>query len=308
MGTPGGFLTLVVFVVVSGLVAALVFYWNRHQILVWARLRQLAAPSEKTAGPSLLGRLSVTLLPSLATTPAAGEGSRHANLAARLKSAGFYDPKALPTFLGVKILLVGAAALALLGLNFVGGLTSTQKLALGAAVIGLSFVGPGLWLDGRKRARQRALRRGLPDALDMLVLCLEGGVSLHGAMQRVTTEIQSAHPELGRELNIAQREILLGQSPGEAVQNLARRVDLEEAQGLAAILLQSERYGVSVGKALRIHADTLRQQRRQRAEEQAQKAAVKILFPTLLCIFPAIFIVVLGPAALQIMQTLARMK
>src|SRR5262245_17595128 len=105
MGIPGSLISLAVFVVVSGLVAALVLYWNRDQILVWARLRQLAAPPEKAEGPSLLGRFSEALLPSLAAVPNPGERSRHANLSARLKGAGFYDPKALSTFLGVKVLL-----------------------------------------------------------------------------------------------------------------------------------------------------------------------------------------------------------
>jgi tight adherence protein C len=152
------------------------------------------------------------------------------------------------------------------------------------------------------------LRRGLPDALDMLVLCLEGGISLAAAQQRVTEELQAVHPELGGELAIIEREVLLGVSAGEAWQKLGERADLEEVRNLAAVLLQSEKYGSSVVKALRLFADTFRQQRQQRAEELAQKATVKILFPTLLCIFPAIFVVILGPAALHIMAVFSRMR
>jgi tight adherence protein C len=148
----------------------------------------------------------------------------------------------------------------------------------------------------------------LPDALDMLVLCVEGGVSLPQAVQRVTTELHEAHPLLGTEMDIVQREMLLGLSVGEALRKFGQRADLEDVRTLASVLLQNERYGASVARALRIHADTLRQQRQQRAEEQAQKAAVTILFPTLVCIFPAIFIVILGPAAFQIMAVCSRMK
>jgi tight adherence protein C len=142
----------------------------------------------------------------------------------------------------------------------------------------------------------------------MLVLCLEGGISLTGAMQRVTAELQSAHPLLGAEMDLVQREMMLGVSVGDRLEKLGARTDLEEMRNLAAVIVQSERFGSSVVRALRIHADTLRQQRQQRAEELAQKAAVKILFPTLLCIFLAIFIVILGPAAFQILAIFSRMK
>ena len=142
--------------------------------------------------------------------------------------------------------------------------------------------------------------------MDLLVLCLEGGTSLSAAFQHVLGELRLAHPELGGEMEIVQHEMLLGKTAGEAMQRFAQRCDLEEVRTLAGVLLQNERYGVSVSKALRIHADTMRQQRQQRVEEMAQKAAVKILFPTLLCIFPAIFIVVLGPAAYQIARLFSR--
>jgi tight adherence protein C len=170
------------------------------------------------------------------------------------------------------------------------------------------MIAPGLWLDYRKNSRQVSLRRGLPDALDMLVLCVEGGVSLTAGLQRVIAELHAAHPLLAAEMDLVQREMLLGVSAGEGLQKLAARADLEEMRNLASVIIQSERYGTSIVKALRIHADTLRQQRQQRAEEMAQKAAVKILFPTLLCIFPAIFIVILGPAAFQILAIFSRMK
>jgi tight adherence protein C len=195
----------------------------------------------------------------------------------------------------VAALVVGLAGLVPAAHAWLGGaLASATALLL-----------PGLWLGGRIRARRKALLKGLPDALDALVLCVEGGLSLRAAVQRITAELQTAHPALATEMTIVQREIELGQSAGEAMRSFARRAKLTEVQTLAAVLLQAEEYGSGIARTLRVHADVYRQQRQQRAEEQAQKAAVKILFPTLLCIFPAIFIVILGPALVQIQEMFA---
>jgi tight adherence protein C len=140
----------------------------------------------------------------------------------------------------------------------------------------------------------------------MLVLCLEGGVTFAAAMQRVTDELQVVHAELGVEMTIVQREMQLGLSAGDALRKFADRCGLADVRDLANVIQQSERYGASVTRALRTFADSARTERQQKAEEEAQKAAVKILFPTLLCIFPAIFIVVLGPAAFQMARIFAR--
>ena len=147
----------------------------------------------------------------------------------------------------------------------------------------------------------------MPDALDLLVICLEGGLSLPASLRRVGGELRTAHPLLALELNIVQREIQLGSSPGESLQKLGVRTDLEEIRSMAAVITQAERFGASLVKSLRVHAETLRTKRQQYAEEMAAKAAVKVLFPTLLFIFPAIFVVILGPAAFQIMEQLGQM-
>ena len=118
----------------------------------------------------------------------------------------------------------------------------------------------------------------------------------------MASELQSAHPVLARELSIVQRQMQLGRTAGEALRQFANRADLEEIRSLASVIIQAEKFGASLTKALRVHADALRQKRMFSAEEMAQKAAVKILFPTILCIFPGIFIVLLGPAAIQIRE------
>jgi tight adherence protein C len=144
--------------------------------------------------------------------------------------------------------------------------------------------------------------------MDVLVICLEGGLSLPGAVLRVANELGTAHPDLAMELIIVQREVQMGRTTGDALRQFAERCDLEEIRNLAAVINQSERFGASLIKALRIHAETLRGKRLQYAEEMAHKAAIKILFPTLLCIFPGIFLIILGPAAFQLAETFSRFK
>jgi tight adherence protein C len=177
---------------------------------------------------------------------------------------------------------------------------------IGGAVLGM--LAPGVWLDWCAGRRQSLLRRGLADLLDMMVLCLEGGLSLNAALQRVRAELPAVHPELAAELSIVDREMMMGLSAGEALHKLGVRADMEEVRTLGTVLQQSQRYGASTVKAMRTFADTYRVERQQLAEERARKAAVKILFPTLLCIFPAIFLVILGPAAFQIRALFENMK
>ena len=124
-------------------------------------------------------------------------------------------------------------------------------------------------------------------------------------MQRVADELQTAYPLLATELQLAQRDIQLGRSPGEALRHFGDRTDLDEIRTLAAVIVQADKYGAGLVKSLRVHAETLRLNRRQYAEERAQKAGLKILFPTILCIFPAMFVVILGPAVIRIMASFA---
>lgn len=303
-----GWISLLVFLATSGIVLGFVIWRNRHLWQTKARMRDLGpATREKSAG-SGLGKLLLARLPNVGTPLLPTNEDQRNLLRRRLIEAGIYDRNALALMLGVKMLLMAMPLLLTLVLAATGLLSPTRAVMAGLVGIGLGMIAPGLWLDYCKKARQSCLRRALPDALDMLVLCLEGGISLTGAIQRVTAELKSAHPLLGAEMELVQREMMLGVSAGEGLEKLAARSDLEEMRNLAAVITQSERFGSSVVKALRIHADMLRHQRQQRAEELAQKAAVKILFPTLLCIFPAIFIVILGPAAFQIVSIFSRMK
>jgi tight adherence protein C len=273
-----------------------------------ARLEKLAAPDKppqnhgmKEAVRDFLSKAGTLML------PARDQG--RVRLETRLRQAGLYGPGNLRIFLGVKLLLASLVPLTVtLALFLSGLLTLAGALVVGIGLAAMGLVAPGLWLDHCRAKRQSALRQALPDALDLMVLCLEGGVSLTAAVQRVTEDLEMVHPLLAAEMMIVQRAMQLGSSAGEAMKLFADRCDLAEVRDLSCVLLQSERFGAGVSKALRIHADTARQERQQRAEEMAQKAAVKILFPTLLCIFPAVFIVLLGPAAYQMMELMSKTR
>ncbi len=303
-----GVMTLGAFAIGCGLVvlaAAVVAGRNRRvdermQDLAGARRSPAAAAARVTIGQKMLPRLGSALVPT-------DEVGRN-RLTARILHAGLYRPHALAVFLGAKALLTGVLAIAGIVVGISQHYPFLSWLALGMVGGGVGMLAPNFWLDSRKAQRQSLLRRGLPDALDMVVICLKGGLSLQGSLQRVVAELWLVHPMLAAELSIALREVQLGRTVGEAMRRFADRCDLEEIRGLASVLLQAERLGASTVNALRVHADTLRLKRLQRAEESAGKAATKMVFPTILCIFPAILLVVIGPAAIKVVSLFAAMS
>lgn len=305
----GGVLTLVTFLAASSLaaiVAMLVTGGNRR---LEGRIQHLKGGKTRPGmRPEGVKRLTRSVLPKIGSPLLPGDEPSRSLLRSRLLHAGFYSRHALVVLLGVKMLLIvlplaGGALVGVLGLMPL--LNATLYGFVGASV---GMLLPGLWLDRRKKRRQSVLRRSLPDALDMVVVCLKGGLSLQGAFQRITGELALAHPLLATEFTINQREIQLGRSTGEAMKHFADRCDLDEIRSLAAVILQAERLGASTVQALRVHAETLRLKRLQRAEEMAHTAGTKMVFPTILCIFPAILIVVIGPAAFQIADLFSHMK
>jgi tight adherence protein C len=221
-------------------------------------------------------------------------------LKTRLIHAGLYGRQAMPIFLGVKLILMVAPTLVGLVVAALGLRSVHASLLVGGYLSFVGMAGPRIWLGRRKTKRQSSFRRALPDVLDVLVICVEGGLSLAAALHRVASELRMAYPTMAAELFIVQREVNLGLSSGASLKQMGERTDLEEILTLASVITQAEKFGASLVASLRVHAATLRMQRKQHAEEQAQKAAIKILFPTLLFIFPAIFIVILGPAAIRI--------
>lgn len=165
-----------------------------------------------------------------------------------------------------------------------------------AAAAAAGFFLPGVWIERRLKQRRRQIENGLPDALDLLVVCIEAGSGLDQAIVKTSEEISFSYPALGEELRILNSEIRAGKPRMEAFKSLATRTKVDDVRSLVAMLVQTDRFGTSIGQALRSHADTSRVKRRQRAEEAAQKIGVKLVFPLVLFFFPAFYVVVLGPA------------
>jgi len=174
-------------------------------------------------------------------------------------------------------------------------LPPTLYLAMAAAAAAGFFL-PGVWIERRLGQRRRQIENGLPDALDLLVVCIEAGSGLDQAIMKTSDEISFSYPALGEELRILNSEIRAGKTRIEAFKSLAARTKVDDVRALVAMLIQTDRFGTSIGQALRSHADTSRVKRRQRAEEAAQKIGVKLVFPLVLFFFPAFYVVVLGPA------------
>jgi tight adherence protein C len=222
----------------------------------------------------------------------------------RIMQAGFYGSMSWGLYQGFRILLIlGAVGLGVL-ISTLGEVTLIQGIGIGAGCGVAATIAPGFMLDHMKKRRQTRIRRALPDALDVLVVCLQAGLSLNSALSRLSRELAVAHPMLALEIKIVERQVQLGQSAGQALRAMADRFDLEELRGMASTIKQAERIGASVATAMEVFAETLRLKRQQRAEEQAHKAAIKLLFPTVACILPSLFIVILGPAAIQINEQL----
>jgi len=166
------------------------------------------------------------------------------------------------------------------------------------------FKVPQLWLSFAVKGRKEKLSDGFPDALDLMVVCVEAGLGLDQALARVGEEVKIGHPALGEELHIVSLELRAGFTRGEALRNLGERTDLDEIRSLIALLVQTDRFGTSVGQALRVHSDSMRTNRRLRAEELAAKLPVKLMLPLIAFIFPALLVVIIGPGAIRLMRNL----
>jgi tight adherence protein C len=287
---------------------------SRYRTQLEARLRDLAgdespktsrakrAPAEIERG---VARRSVDSPVKLSRLISDSDDDRKRHQA-RLVQAGIYHPTALATFFFVKLSLVVMPPMLGLLAGWAGVIAVRRGLMWGCAAALFGIIVPSLWLERRIRYRHCALRRSLADFLDLMIVCLESGLSLQGTIQRVTDELRIAHPELAGELNIVQRDMNLGTTVDAALRRFALRSGYEGIRSLATFVREAQRFGTQLTQALRLHADMLRSQRENAAEEMAQKAAVKILIPTLLLILPAVFVVLAGPAAIQIQQAFAK--
>lgn len=245
-------------------------------------------------------------LPKLGGLLTSEEEIRQSSLKIRLANAGYNGDNAIRTYLGAKFLLAVGMPAVVIGVQILLH-HPLNALPLHLAVFGaLGFYIPDFAVFQKIRARQEQIFCGLPDALDLMVICVEAGLGLDAALLKVSDEIHFSNRVLSEELNWTCMEMRAGRSRKDALNNLAVRTGVADVKALVAILVQAERFGTSIAQALRIHSDDMRLRRRQRAEEAAAKTAVKLVFPLVLFIFPAIFVVLAGPAAIRIGETILK--
>ncbi|MEP6570774.1 MAG: type II secretion system F family protein [Acidobacteriota bacterium] len=225
----------------------------------------------------------------------------------QLMQAGFRSPGAVTVYRAIQLAAMAGlpAAVALACAVLARPLNGAILWILFAFVIG--FFLPRYALRRMIRSRQQLVRWGLADALDLMVISIEAGLGLNAAMMKVSSELKEVHPDISDEFELANLEIRVGRERDEALRNLAERTGVDDLRSLVAMLIQTDRFGTSIAKAIRAFSDSLRTKRRQRAEQAAQKAAVKLLLPLACFLFPTLFIAILGPAALQLMDTLGKM-
>lgn len=307
------FITFSIFVCVTLGVMGVYWLMFRPPSAATERLKRLGeaeggapAPApvlvEDAAGGGLAERMAAPL--SRLAPPSAAEARK---LQKQLMHAGYRSESAPVIYRALQLtsLAVFPAGVAV-ACAFIGRpLNSAVLWILGAFVFG--FMLPRYVLNKMIKGRQQRLRWGLADALDLMVVSVEAGLGLNAAMVRVGDELKDVHPEISEEFELTNLEIRVGRERDEALRNLAERTGVDDLRSLVAMLIQADRFGTSIARAVRVYSDSLRTKRRQRAEQAAQKAAVKLLFPLACFLFPTLFIVILGPAALNLIDTLGKM-
>ena len=292
-------LTILVFLTV----AAAVFSFGAAVALptsvLGARLRSLG--SQRHAQPEkapIKERIEQALSPlskAIPLSPAEATKSR-----AWLMQAGYRESRHETVYFGLRVF----CAIVGLGLVFVTSGFDSPYLLIGVPALG--FLLPRFVLKRMIRERQRRIRIGLADALDLTVICVEAGLSLDQAMARVGQDLRYAHPDLSDEFYLVNLEMRAGKPRAESLRNLAERTGVDDVRALVGVLIQTDRFGTSVAQALRVHSDALRTERRQRAEEQAAKTTIKMIPALVVFVLPSMFFVTLGPAVIGLLHTLGK--
>ena len=304
-------ITISTFVCIS--LAMLGAYWllYKPQSATTERLKRLSgnapnaptiAVDETSRGAELAERLASPLM--RLAPPSAAEARK---LQKQLMQAGFRSDNA-PIFyraLQLSTLFGFPGAVAFICILLAKPLDSAVLWILSAFVIG--FFLPRYLLKRLINSRKQKVRWGLADALDLMVISVEAGLGLNAAMMKVASELKQVHPDISDEFELANLEIRVGRDREEALRNLAERTGVDDLHSLVAMLIQTDKFGTSVARAIRVFSDSLRTKRRQRAEQAAQKAAVKLLFPLACFLFPTLFIALMGPAVLQLIDTFGKM-
>jgi tight adherence protein C len=262
-----------------------------------SRLRTLGGQRTQRQKPAFKERLEQALDPLSKAIPLSpSEVSRARQW---LIQAGYRDRRHLTIYVGSRVLL------AFVGLMTVIAISGAKSMPLMISVAAFGFFLPRFALKRLIKKRQNQITLGLPDALDLTVICVEAGLALDQALMRVGEDLRHAHPELSDEFHMVNLEMRAGKPRAEALRNLNARTGVDDIRALVATLVQTDRFGTSVAQALRVHSDSLRTERRQRAEEQAAKTTIKMVVPLVLFVLPSIIFVTLGPAIIQLVRTLA---
>jgi tight adherence protein C len=287
-------------------------------VLAFAGMKLWAQPNaaiERVTGATISSREQMPVHPSLAfheilkkigsVLPASPKDVTI--MQRRLIRAGIRNPNALKLLYGSKVFL-GLALPVVMALVVAGSEaeSSNKVMAIGVAAAA-GFFGPNQYVNRRVRRRQKQISRGLPNALDLLVVCVESGLGLDQAVVQVSKELESGHPEISEEFAMVTLELKAGKRRVEALRNLGERTGVDDLKKLVAVLIQADRFGTGISLSLRAHADFMRVQTRQQAEEKAAKLGVKLVFPIFFCILPSLFVVTVGPVVMRIIRELVPM-
>ena len=266
--------------------------------VIGSRLRSLAGGHRvgEPPKPALRERLEQALDPISRALPLSADETSRART--WLIQAGYREQRHLTMYVGSRVLL------AVLGMATVVAISGIKSPLLLIGVGGFGFFIPRFWLKRKIKARQLRITVGLPDALDLTVICVEAGLALDQALMRVGEDLRHVHPELSSEFHLVNLEMRAGKPRVEALHGLAERTGVNDIRALVATLVQTDRFGTSIAQALRVHSDSLRTERRQRAEEQAAKTTIKMVIPLVLFIMPSLLVVTLGPAMIELFRTL----
>jgi tight adherence protein C len=295
-------LALFLFILVMGVVTTI-------GLRLWVRPKEAM---ERVAGVSMEQREHMPAHPSLAMHDILRklgailpQNPKDMNIMQRrLIRAGLRGPNALKILYGTK-LVFGILVPVCVSLMLSGSdMQPTNKLLAILIAIAAGFFGPNEYVKLVSQRRQKEVRRGLPNALDLLVVCVESGLGLDQAILQVSKELEQAHPEITEEFGLVNLELKAGKRRVDALRNLADRTAVDELKKLVAVLIQADRFGTSISQSLRGHADFMRVQTRQAAEEKAAKLGVKLVFPIFFCILPSLFVVTVGPVAMRIIREL----
>ncbi|MGO8792457.1 MAG: type II secretion system F family protein [Terriglobia bacterium] len=299
-----GSISIVVFVAVLFIGIALIFAFSGGSLMITERLGRLwRIPGHESRGFKESRRKMTDKVLSGIDSLLPAKSDQPSPVHQRLLQAGFRRPGAAAA-LSVAKVFVGAV---LVGAVYFTGVYRNNPLILFLVAIVAGYLLPDMWLTRQVRSRQQTLRLALPDALDLLVICMEAGLGIDQALLFVSQELMIAHPDLCEEFDLVNAEMHVGKTRLDALRALATRTGVDDIQALVATLIQTDRFGTSIADSLRIHSDALRTKRRQRAEEMAAKTTVKMVFPLVFFIFPALFVVIMGPAVISMIHTLGNL-